>query len=247
MFIILPRFELTGDWGGGVNPPSPSSPVHSIVTPTPPPNPLVPVVLLTLPVNFSQFEPWMLQFLRIRFSFRWTFARPWPRQVTQRNTERSTIRSDIQLAGVNQRTIVCHGLSNVESIQRQHHALIERRVNLLMAVISLPRIVTIQSKVHLMTGLFKPDYAAYSDPQMNLASVWLTRVLLARVLIYTTVQSTSHCRAVNSFPQFPIQIFSRRWHAPNQSPAGCSGSRFHIYALYTVPIVYVSCLAVNIN
>ena len=89
-----------------------------------------------------------------------------------------------------------------------------------MVVISLPRIVTIQSKVHLMTGLFKPDYAACSDPQMNLASIWLTQVLLARVLIYTTVQSTSYCRPVNSFPQFPIQIFSRLWHAPNQSSAG---------------------------
>ena len=41
--------------GGEFNPPPPSSPVHSIVTH---PNPLVPAVLLTLPVHFSQFEPW---------------------------------------------------------------------------------------------------------------------------------------------------------------------------------------------
>ena len=46
-------FELTGGWGFK----PPSSPVHSIVTPQPPPYPLVPAVLLTLPVHFSQFEP----------------------------------------------------------------------------------------------------------------------------------------------------------------------------------------------
>ena len=45
-----------GGWGFNL----PSSPVHSIVTPQPP-NPLVPAVLLTLPVHFSQFEPCTLE------------------------------------------------------------------------------------------------------------------------------------------------------------------------------------------
>ena len=57
----LPGFELTGLGGWGFNPPS--SPAHSIVTP--PPTSIVPAVLLTLPVHFSQFEPSTLITTRI--------------------------------------------------------------------------------------------------------------------------------------------------------------------------------------
>ena len=50
-------YRVRIDGGMGFNP---SSPVHSIVPPLPPiPSPLVPAVLLTLPVHFSQFEPWL--------------------------------------------------------------------------------------------------------------------------------------------------------------------------------------------
>ena len=67
---VEPGFELTGGLGG-FNPPS--SPDHSIVTPPTPPSFLVPTVLLTPPVHFSQFEPCVEQIIISSVGHVWRF------------------------------------------------------------------------------------------------------------------------------------------------------------------------------